>query len=617
MTKTVQETVATTCARFGHDRTRLLDILHAVQLQLGQVDEATVDAIATELVVPRVDVAGVVSFYSFLSSRPRGRVVIRLCNDVPDRMLGAGEVGAGLEEELGIRFGETTADGLFSLEHASCIGMSDQAPAAMFNDVVVPGLGPGAARRLVREIRQHPEACGAADLRRQLVREYGDGQNGHDLVRSSVKNNLRREGEVIFAERDANAGLLKALAMSPAEVIRQVKTARLRGRGGAGFPTGMKWEFTRAAAGAERCLICNADEGEPGTFKDRVILTERPDLLFEGMTIAAFAIGASQGLLYLRGEYAYLREYLEGVLASRRAEGLLGKCICGKRGFDFDIRIQLGAGAYVCGEESALISSCEGLRGDPRNRPPFPAQRGYLGMPTSVNNVETLCCVPAILDRGSAWFASIGSRKSTGTKLLSVSGDCTRRGVYEVPFGIRLAEVLEMCGAEDPLAVQVGGPSGQMVGPSDFSRQICFDDLATGGALVVFGAGRDLLQIASQYLAFFIHESCGYCTPCRVGNVLLKERLDRICAGRGEASDLDYLRSLAETVKTASRCGLGQTSPNPVLSTLRNFRPVYEKRLTVPGDGLQAGFDLAPRLAAASALAGRASLPLEAGGDPR
>ena len=614
MTITAEETVAAICEGFGHDGTRLLDILQAVQLRLGHVGDGAVDALAAELGLARVDVAGVVSFYSFLTGKRRGRIVIRLCDDVPDRMLGADRVGAGLEEELGIRFGETTQDGLFTLEHASCIGMSDQAPAALFNDVVVPNLGPGAARRLVNEIRQHPEA---PDLRRLLVREYGDGQNAHDLVRSAVQNNLRRAGEVIFAERAADAGLAKALAMSPAEVIRQVKTARLRGRGGAGFPTGMKWEFTRAAASDQRYLICNADEGEPGTFKDRVILTERPDLLFEGMTIAAYAIGASQGLLYLRGEYAYLLAYLESVLARRRATGLLGERVLGKAGFDFDIRIQLGAGAYICGEETALISSCEGLRGDPKNRPPFPAQRGYLGKPTSVNNVETLCCVPRILELGAGWFAAIGSGKSTGTKLLSVSGDCTRRGVYEVPLGTRLAAVLEMCGAEDPLAVQVGGPSGQMVGAADFEREICFDDLATGGALVVFGAGRDPLEIASQYLGFFIHESCGYCTPCRVGNVLLKERLDRILAGRGEPPDLDYLQSLAGTVKTASRCGLGQTSPNPVLSTLRSFRPLYEARLTTPVEGRQAGFDLAARRAEAGRLAGRRPVDVEAGGEPR
>lgn len=614
MPNTAATTVASICETFGHDRTRLLDILRTVEREAGWVPDAVVDALASELGMPRVDVAGVVSFYSFLSTKPRGRVVIRLCDDVPDRLQGAELVGAGLQEELGIGFGETSADGLFTLEHASCIGMSDQAPAALFNDVVVPHLGPGTARRLVREIRSHQ---GELDLRRLLVREYGDGHNAHDLVRSAVKNNLRREGEVIFAERVAEAGLGKALAMSPAEVIRQVKTARLRGRGGAGFPTGMKWEFTRAAASDQRYLICNADEGEPGTFKDRVILTERADLLFEGMTIAGYAIGASQGLLYLRGEYAYLMAYLESVLARRRAAGLVGVDILGKAGFDFDIRIQLGAGAYVCGEETALISSCEGLRGDPKNRPPFPAQRGYLGKPTAVNNVETLGCVPRILEMGAGWFAAIGSSKSTGTKLLSVSGDCTRRGVYEVPLGTRLAEVLEMCGAEDPLAVQVGGPSGQMVGVADFAREICFDDLSTGGALVVFGAGRDPLAIAAQYLAFFIHESCGYCTPCRVGNVLLKERLDRILDGRGEASDLDYLQSLAGTVKTASRCGLGQTSPNPVLSTLKSFRPLYEARLTTPAEGRQAGFDLAARLAEAGRFAGRRPVDVEAEGEPR
>jgi [NiFe] hydrogenase diaphorase moiety large subunit len=613
MTQSAEQASAV-CAELGDDRARLLDVLLALRERLGCVDDVAIDTIAARLRLPRVDVAGVVSFYSFLGAEPRGRIVIRLCDDVPDRMAGAERVGAGLEEELGIRFGETTADGRFTLEWTSCIGMSDQAPAALFNDIVVPNLGPGTARRLVREIREHPET---ADLRRILVREYGDGRNSHDLVRAAVKNNIRRAGPVILAEDTPDQGLRKALAMSPVEVIREVKTARLRGRGGAGFPTGMKWEFTRAGEVGQRYLICNADEGEPGTFKDRVILTERPELLFEGMTIAGYAIGASRGILYLRGEYAYLLPYLEQVLAGRRANGLLGDRVCGKPGFAFDIRIQMGAGAYVCGEETALISSCEGQRGDPKNRPPFPAQRGYLGRPTSVNNVETLCCVARILELGSAWFASIGSRRSTGTKLLSISGDCTRRGVYEVALGTPLRAVLEMCGADEPIAVQVGGPSGRMVGPPLFDREICFDDLATGGALVVFGPGRDPLAIASQYLAFFVHESCGYCTPCRVGNVLLKERLDRIRAGRGEAADLDYLESLGRTVKTASRCGLGQTSANPVLSTLENFRPAYEALLVTPAAGMQPGFDLTARLAEAAAMTGRAPTSgAPAGGAP-
>jgi len=599
-------TVATLCEGFERDRTRLLDILLAVQKLLGQIDEPAIDQIAAELGIPRVEVAGVVSFYSFLSTERRGRVVIRLCDDLPDLMVGADKVAEALAEELGIRFGETTPDGEFTLETTSCIGMSDQAPAALFNDIVVPNLGPWTARRIVRDIRDRPKSVA---LRKIVLRDYGDGENAHDLVRAAVKNNLRRPGEVIFARMEPGAALRKALAMSPAEVIREVKTARLRGRGGAGFPTGMKWEYTRAAGGAERYLFCNADEGEPGTFKDRVILTERPDLLFEGMTVGGYAIGARLGVLYLRAEYVYLRRYLEQVLEQRRAHDLLGRAICGKAGFDFDIRIQMGAGAYVCGEETALISSCEGLRGDPKNRPPFPAQHGYRGAPTSVNNVETLCCAARILEMGPGWFASLGSRQSTGTKLLSISGDCNRRGVYEVHFGTKLSDIFQMCGAEDPIAVQVGGPSGQLIGEADFERSICFDDLATGGALVIFGPGRDPLEIASRYMSFFIHESCGYCTPCRVGNVLLKERLDRIRAGRGEAADLDYLQQLGETVRAASRCGLGQTSPNPVLSTLNNFRAAYTRLLPAPAaDGRQPGFDLAARLAEARTLTGRDSV---------
>jgi [NiFe] hydrogenase diaphorase moiety large subunit len=325
------------------------------------------------------------------------------------------------------------------------------------------------------------------------------------------------------------------------------------------------------------------------------------------MTIGGYAIGASVGIVYLRAEYAYLREFLEHVLERRRADDLLGMSICGREGFDFDIRIQMGAGAYICGEETALINSCEGLRGEPRTRPPFPAQAGYLGGPTSVNNVETLCCAARILEMGSAWFSSMGSSGSSGTKLLSISGDCTRPGVYEVELGTPLAGVLEMCGAETPIAVQVGGPSGRMVGADEFGRQICFDDLATGGALVVLGPGRDPVAVAAGYMEFFAHESCGYCAPCRVGTTLIKDRVDRILAGRGESSDLEYLESLCETVRTTSRCGLGQTAPNPVLSTLSSFRSAYEAHLVEPEPGLEPGFDIRQELSMASELTGRDS----------
>jgi [NiFe] hydrogenase diaphorase moiety large subunit len=368
----------------------------------------------------------------------------------------------------------------------------------------------------------------------------------------------------------------------------------------------MKWEFTRAADGDRKFIICNADEGEPGTFKDRVLLTEKPDRVFAGMTIGGYAIGAREGILYLRAEYTYLRRYLEMVLNDRRRRKLLGASILGTD-FDFDIEIRMGAGAYVCGEETALISSLEGFRGDPKNRPPFPAQRGYLDCPTSVNNVETLACVTKIMHQGAATFSHYGSEHTTGTKLLSVSGDCRLPGVYEVEFGITLREFLAKCGGEDAIAVQVGGPSGQMVGPDDYDRIICYEDLSTGGSMMVFGPGRDVVSIARAFMEFFEEESCGYCTPCRVGNVLLKDGLDRVLDGRGEPDDLVQFEAIGAVMKSTSRCGLGQTSANPVLSTMKNFPAAYESRVTADPNGFRRSFDLKAEVAEAEGIAGRSS----------
>ena len=588
------------CDSCGRDRTRLMDILRAVQARFGCVSGPAMELIAREVGVERVEVQGMVTFYAFLSEQPKGKVVIRLCNDVVDIMAGAEDVARAFEEELGIRFGQTTPDGNISLEYTPCIGMSDQAPAALVNDVVVTELSTDSARRIVRELRKHMDPT-------RLRTRLGDGNNAHELVRAMVMNHIRLPGPFLFTPMNRGEAIRKALAMTPAEVIRAVKTARLRGRGGAGFPTGLKWEFTRAAPGQRKYIVGNADEGEPGTFKDRVLLTELPDRVFAGMTIAGYAVGAEEGILYLRGEYAYLRRYLEHVLERRRADGLLGRSILGKEGFNFDIRIQMGAGAYVCGEETALLSSCEGRRGDPKNRPPFPAQKGYLGCPTVVNNVETLACVTKILEQGPASFCEVGSQGSPGTKLLSVSGDCKLPGVFEVPFGIKLSELLKLCGGEDAIAVQVGGASGQMVGREEFNRTICYDDLATGGSIMVFGPERNVLEIAARFMDFFIEESCGYCTPCRVGNVLLRERLGRILAGCGEPADLDYLQELGQTVKTMSRCGLGQTSANPVLTTLKNFRPAYNALVRKRTDGFQPAFDLRAAVAQAEAIVGRKS----------
>ena len=589
------------CRSHGNDRTRLMDIARAVQAKYGCVSSQALDLIAQAVKISRVEVESLVSFYAFLSVKPKGKVVIRVCDDVIDEMYGGDTVLKTFAEELGIPVGGTTPDGKITLEHTPCIGMSDQAPAALINDIVVTYLSGDRARDIVRSLRETGDP-------RRLVRRLGDGNNAHPLVHSMVHNNIRREGPVVLAPLTAGAALRKALAMSPVEVINDIKTSRLRGRGGAGFPTGMKWEFTRGAEGEKKCVMCNADEGEPGTFKDRVILTERPDLVFEGMTIAGYAIGAELGIVYLRAEYAYLRAFLESVLQARRSQNLLGSNIQGKAGFSFDIRIQMGGGAYVCGEETSLISSAEGLRGDPKTRPPFPAQRGYLGMPTTVNNVETFCCVARILDNGPGWFAAMGSRGSTGTKLLSVSGDCSSPGVYEVPFGIKLGDLLQMIGGEDARAVQMGGPSGRMVGPGEFHRTVCYDDLATGGSVMVFGPNRNILWVVQKFLEFYVEESCGYCTPCRVGTTLLKQKLEEILAGRGQVGDLEYLQELGTTMKLVSRCGLGQTAANPVLTTIQAFRPAYEALFRArPHEPCLPSFDIGAALEESERLTGRRS----------
>ncbi|MGA2915566.1 MAG: NAD(P)H-dependent oxidoreductase subunit E [Sedimentisphaerales bacterium] len=601
MSENIQSGIKKICQNCGNDRTKMMDIVRAVQEQFGRVSSEAMNLIAKFVNCRRADVESVVTFYAFLSKKPKGKVVIRLCNDVVDKIAGVDAVAEAFKKELGIGFGQTTPDGKITLEYTPCIGMCDQAPAALINDEVITYLSTDKVKEIVADIKKHYDPS-------KLKHRLGDGNNANELVHSCVHNGIRKKGAVIFADYESQTGLTNALAMSPVEVINAVKNARLRGRGGAGFPTGMKWQFTRGAEGTKKYIVCNADEGEPGTFKDRVILTERADMLFEGMTIAGYAIGSENGILYLRGEYNYLRKLLEKILAVRRDKNLLGKNVLGKKGFNFDITIQMGAGAYICGEETALISSCEGLRGDPKTRPPFPAQKGYMGYPTAVNNVETLCCVTRILEMGAPWFAEIGSAGNTGTKLLSISGDCKQPGVYEFQFGLKVKDMLKEAGAEDAQAVLIGGPSGQIIGKNDFDRTISYDDLATGGAVVVFGPERNMIDIAAQYMEFFIEESCGYCTPCRVGNVLLKKNLDKILAGKGEPEDLDILQQLSESIKLTSRCGLGQTSPNPVLTTLKNFRKDYESKVKKAVDGLQPAFDIKKALADGEAIAKRKSV---------
>lgn len=381
-----------------------------------------------------------------------------------------------------------------------------------------------------------------------------------------------RTSSLTFDAIEPESGLRSALARPSADVLSEIAASGLRGRGGAGFPTSLKWELAAKTQGEPKYVICNADEGEPGTFKDRVILAEHADLVFEGMTIAARAIGARHGLVYLRAEYTYLRPHLEAVLARRLQENLLGENVGGRRGFTFDIDIHMGAGAYVCGEETALIESLEGQRGEPRNRPPFPIDTGYLGHPTIVNNVETFAWVVCILVRGAKWFKSEGTAKSTGKKLFSVSGDCRQPGVYELPMGITVAELLEQVGGQQAKAVQVGGAAGQCIPASQFGRTIDFEDIPTGGSVIVFGPQRDMLDVVGNFLEFFIDESCGQCTPCREGAPKLLEGVKMLKHGQCSMGYLRQLRSLGETMQLASKCGLGQSAPNAFLSVVEHFQ---------------------------------------------
>jgi len=383
---------------------------------------------------------------------------------------------------------------------------------------------------------------------------------------SAKKNGLT------FGTIEPNAGLRAALAKSRADIIAELGASGLKGRGGAGFPTNVKWNLAAAAKSEQKYVVCNADEGEPGTFKDRVILSDYADLVIEGMTIGGRTIGATKGIIYLRGEYSYLRPQLDAVLARRAEQKLLGKDILGTAGFDFEVEIRMGSGAYVCGEETALIESLEGYRGEARNRPPFPVDTGYMGCPTIVNNVETLAWVPCILVQGAPWFKKIGTEKSTGLKIFSVSGDCERPGVYEFPMGISVAELLDEVGAQDAKAVQIGGASGHCVPAADFSRTIAFEDISTGGSIIVFGQGRDMLAVAKNFLDFFVEESCGQCTPCREGNVKLLEGIEMMEEGRCSMAYLKELCALGETMQLASKCGLGQSSPNAFLSIVKHFR---------------------------------------------
>ncbi|NCP39979.1 MAG: NADP oxidoreductase [Rhodoferax sp.] len=576
----------TLLARYHADPHALVQILRELQAQHGWLPRPALGQIARALGVTLAHVEGVAGFYRFLHLQPVGSYRILFSDNITDRMGGSEEMLRHLCHLLKVRPGEMRADGRVSVTTTSCTGLCDQGPALLVNHhQVVTRLTPTRIDHLATLIEQKtPPEQWPVDW-------------------SRVDENIQRADVKLGVQPAPGQALAAVLARGPQAMLDELKRAKLRGRGGAGYATGTKWQLCRNAPGETRYIVCNADEGEPGTFKDRVLLMHSFDAVVEGMTIGARVVGARQGFIYLRGEYRFLLDQLQAVLQRRREAGLLGAAILGQAGFDFDLTIHLGAGAYVCGEESALIESLEGKRGTPRIRPPFPVEHGYLGQPTTVNNVETFCAVTHIALHGADWWRGIGTAQSTGTKLHSVSGDCERPGIYEYPFGTRIGRILEDCGARNTQAVQVGGPSGVCLSASEFGRHIGFEDVHTAGAFMVFDRSRDMFEVALNFAQFFAHESCGFCTPCRVGTQLVLRRMDKLKRGYGSGDDVQILFELDKLMHSATHCGLGATACNPLRDTIAKFRPAYDKYVTslhfVPG------FDMDAELSQARLATGR------------
>jgi len=570
------------------DPTLLLQHLIRLQAEYSYISDQAISLLASELDIPLSEVRSVIDFYSFLHFKPRGHYDILFSDSITDHMLGSRELFDYLCGRLGVTDGETREDGRVTVGMTSCTGMCEQGPALLVNSLAINHLNTPRIEQIARLIEDN---INVTDWPEELFH---------------IEDNIRKKDILLssFESTSDTSSILGKLLSYPAEdVLNTLQDTKLRGRGGAGFMTAIKWRSCAETPATQRVVICNADEGEPGTFKDRVLLQSYADSLIDGMTLCASVINATQGFIYLRGEYLYLLDHLEGILQERRERNLLGTNINGQARFNFDIQVHLGAGAYICGEESALIESLEGKRGIPRVRPPFPVSSGYLGLPTVVNNVETFIAAAKIMLNDADWFCSQGTSDSTGTKLLSVSGDCQHPGVYEYPFGTTIQQILSDCGAENTQAVQVGGPAGQMISPEEFDRSIAYEDIATGGSFMIFNEQRDLLEVVFNFATFFVHESCGFCTPCRVGTSLIKKRMKKVLKQNATGDDIETMQTIGTLMRNTSHCGLGATAANPILDLINKFPDVYEERLR--STSFEPGFNLDKALEEARQLTHR------------
>ncbi len=556
----------------------LLPALQAAQARVGWISEGVLAYICKRLDVPPADAWGVATFYGLLSMEPRPRRVLHVCDDIACRCSGANELIAELERTLGV------GDGA-AWQRSPCLGLCDQAPAAFLTVA-----GPAPAERLFGPVTaEQARAVLAPEGTLPAMRRPRPPQAGDPSLRLLERVGIVDPGSL--DEYQAHGGyqaLARAFEMGPERVIREVLDSKLMGRGGAAFPMGRKWDAVARQPARPHYLICNADESEPGTFKDRVLMEGDPFAVVESMTICAYATGCEKGYVYVRGEYPLAFERLQGAIEAARARGLLGTDVMG-HGVRFDIEIRRGAGAYICGEETAIFNSIEGFRGEPRNKPPFPVEVGLFGKPTVVNNVETLVNVLGIVREGGAAYARIGTPQSTGPKLFCVSGHVVRPGVYEVEFGATLRDLLALAGGvaggRKAQAILLGGAAGVFVRGDELDIALTFEEARAAqvtlgsGVVMVFDDSVDLTSILLRIAAFFRDESCGQCVPCRVGTVRQEEALHRIVTGRPHGStgaELALLDEIGRAMKDASICGLGQTAYGAVESAARRLK-LFEK----------------------------------------
>ena len=569
-------------------RDLLLPVLQSIQSHMGWLSPGALNYVAVRLDVPPAEVHSVASFYDLLRLQPTPPITLHVCDDIACRTKGAESLCAGLDKSLG-KEGLPCLDGRAAWFRSPCLGLCDQAPVALVKSAGKSAKEWVIARATSASIQNNLQDCAKGGdgpkESRPLLREFIP-QFGNPQLRL-----LRRVGHVDpanlpeYLRTEGYEALRRAMQIGPEAVVHEVTESRLLGRGGAAFPTGKKWEavFRQRRPGSVHYVICNADESEPGTFKDRVLMKGDPFALIEGLTIAAFAVGAEKGFIYIRGEYPESVRILSQAILAARENHFLGNNILGGS-FSFDIELRRGAGAYICGEETALFNSIEGFRGEPRNKPPFPTQSGLFRRPTIVNNVETLINIPEIILKGGAAYARIGTQQSTGYRLFCLSGHVVRPGTYEVAFGVTLRQLIETAGGVGGTgklqAVLLGGAAGSFVSPQELDTPLTFEGVRVIGAslgsgvVMLFDDSVDLKDILARIAKFFRHESCGQCVPCRVGTVRQEEILHRLSARTPNSSvqsEIALLKEAAQAMRDASICGLGQTAPAAILSAIERW----------------------------------------------